>query len=50
MGTNAISCFTTRWGSATVFVAVDPRAQECVGMHASRPDTLCYQKALSVAI
>ena len=38
-GTDATACLTTREGNATVFIAVDHCAQQCVGIHAARPGT-----------
>jgi transposase InsO family protein len=38
-GTDATTCLTTREGTATVFVAVDHCAADCVGIHAARPGT-----------
>ncbi len=38
-GTDATACFTTREGTATVFIAVDHFTAECVGIHAARPGT-----------
>ena len=38
-GTDATACLTTREGNATVFIAVDHCAQQCVGIPAARPGT-----------
>jgi len=38
-GTDATSCLTTREGPATIFVAVDHCAADCVGIHAARRGT-----------
>jgi transposase InsO family protein len=38
-GADATTCLTTREGTATVFVAVDHCAADCVGIHAARPGT-----------
>lgn len=38
-GMDATSCLTRREGTATIFVAVDHYAAECVGIHAARPGT-----------
>ena len=38
-GTDATSCLTRREGTATVFVAVDHCAAECIGLHAAKPGT-----------